>query len=481
MEFNPDVVSIEVSVAPSPEDEALSFFEAGFEPTAERVDKFTPNPKQVARAKDELTKMGFRVLMATDMSISIEGSPNLFSKVFGTELTTNYFEDLAVPATPAVDSFFAPAAEASWEPPSPLEGVIERAYIQEPYLYFENPIPPRVNYHHLRAPIDLQILLNASHVHRQGHTGKGVKVAMVDSGFYIDHPFYKDSGYNLSRILAKDAHDIDHDEKGHGTAEAANLLAIAPDIDFIGIKAGPNLALAFKEAVKNNPNIITISMGWDIREPRDVTNGLPRADLPNRLKTLEVEIAHAVASGITVIFAAGNGQIAFPGMHPDVISAGGTYVGADMTMRASDYASAFESVIYPGRNVPDLTGLVGLFENKAAYIMLPLEPDCKIDNHNDGTAPDDGWCVISGTSAAAPQIAGVCALLKQKNPGLSPADIKSVILRTARDVTTGEANKHSNPVKSGSKVKHVPIQASKGPDGATGYGLIDAYAAWKQV
>jgi subtilisin family serine protease len=120
----------------------------------------------------------------------------------------------------------------------------------------------------------------------------------------------------------------------------------------------------------------------------------------------------------------------------------------------------------------------------ANYIMLPLEPNCEIDGEvsdHDGTEPDDGWSVISGTSAAAPQLAGVCALLKQKNPGLSPAEVKAVLNRTARDVTEGQANKTSNPVRVDNRVELVPIKAGIGPDGATGHGLVDAFAAWQQV
>nr|MBA3703760.1 S8 family serine peptidase [Rubrobacteraceae bacterium] len=79
------------------------------------------------------------------------------------------------------------------------------------------------------------------------------------------------------------------------------------------------------------------------------------------------------------------------------------------------------------------------------------------------------------------QLAGVCALLKQKNPGLSPAEIKAVLARTARDVTTGQANEASNPVLVGDRVEFIPIEAGLAADGATGHGLVDAFAAWQQV
>src|SRR6185295_9743336 len=125
-------------------------------------------------------------------------------------------------------------------------------------------------------------------------------------------------------------------------------------------------------------------------------------------------VAAAVAAGIIVVFSAGNGHAGFPGQHPDVISAGGVFMNKDESLRASDYASGFASKIYANRNCPDLCGLVGM-KPKAAYIMLPLEPGDEIDVGNAGsthpngdeTANNDGWAAFSGTSAAAPQLAGV--------------------------------------------------------------------------
>lgn len=170
-------------------------------------------------------------------------------------------------------------------------------------------------------------------------------------------------------------------------------------------------------------------------------------------------------------------------MHSDVISAGGAFIDEHVETQASDYASAFRSRIYPGRSVPDVAGLVGM-QPHVDYIMLPLESGCMLDqdvSEHDGTGPDDGWSVISGTSAAAPQLAGVCALFKQRNPGLAPAEIREILKRTARDVTKGHANEASNSVTVNKQIRFEPIEAGLGPDGATGHGIVDAFAAWQQV
>ncbi|WP_298865559.1 S8 family serine peptidase [uncultured Gimesia sp.] len=471
-------LSVEITLAPPAGSNILTPFSSIVRPTARNASQFHADSSQIDRALGALTKLGFDVLAVSSTSISVECTSQQFTEVFGTQLESSKM-DTSTQATASAETFLAPAKDAVWAPPIVLEGLVERAYIQPPFLYFENPFPPSVDYHHIRVPGDLAFLTNAARVHREGITGKGVRVAMIDSGFYIQHPYYEGMGYNMSRMLGPGASNVEHDENGHGTAEAANILAIAPDITFIGVKTGNSLAASFKKTVELNPDIISISLGWDLRG----ADGLPLPSLPGFLSSLETEIADAVASGITVCISSGNGHIGFPGMHPDIVSAGGAYLDENMAVQASDYSSAFKSAIYPGRNVPDLSGLVGL-KPHADYIMLPLEPGCSIDSDgsaHDGTNNNDGWAVISGTSAAAPQLAGVCALLKQQNPGLTPSDIRGVLKLTARDVQAGHANEVSNPVKIGGVLQHKEIFASSGPDGATGHGLVDAFAAWKQV
>jgi len=318
------------------------------------------------------------------------------------------------------------------------------------------------------VPADVAMVLRATPVHKSGVTGKGVLVAMPDTGFY-KHPFYAWHSYNYNATLAPDAIQLARDAIGHGTAEAANIFANAPDIDFVGIKMGGNATLAFKTASDLHPAVMTNSWGYHL--PGITT-------LPNFLKPLEAAVIEAVRTrGITVCFSAGNGHIAFPAMLPDVIAVGGVYahanmIGDDFQLEASNYASSFDSQIYPGRHVPDVCGLVGM-QPRGIYIMLPVEPNDSIDSglaggnfpNKDETAPDDGWAVISGTSAASPQIAGVCALLKQVQPGLSPALVKAILRASARDVTAGQSN-NGQP-------------AGEGHDGATGAGLVDANVAYQ--
>src|SRR5262249_33976463 len=172
---------------------------------------------------------------------------------------------------------------------------------------------------------------------------------------------------------------------------------------------------------------------------------------------------------IFVVFSAGNGQFSIEPQIPEVFAAGGVFMSSNMAIQASNYASGYLSPFFADRIVPDACGLVGLLP-RAAYIMLPVKPGCELDvvesrsddegNPGDGTPPNDGWALFSGTSAAAPQIAGVAATLLSAKPHLTPAQLKEALTKTAIDVTSG----HSHP--------RFNSSASIGRDQATGSGLV---------
>ncbi len=452
------------------------------------LEKMRPDQSAMRKALDAIRKIGFEVTGKGEFSITARCSREHFETVFGTRLD-RYRLPFVSGEKRQANAFFYPAADAPWNPDETLMSVIDDAYIQWPHIYmsgiFPGPtsaLPPSVSYHHLRVPGDVTMLLGADPVHRGGITGKGVRVAMIDSGFAMGHAYFQERGYDTQVVLAPGATEVAQDGNGHGTAECANLLAMAPDVEFTGVKLdneqfpanGATILEGLQTAMQHNPQVISVSLGFDMC-PTDLsgkrTSNNHLTVLPNSLKALEAEIRAIAARGTILVFSAGNGHVSFPGMMPEVISAGGVYVDQQGNMRASDYASAFASKIYPGRNVPDACGLVGLANNGASYIMLPVQPDCETDRQTtDGTAANDGWAVISGTSAAAPQMAGAIALLLQKTPGLSADEIRQIFDMSSRDVVDGEASAVSNENNGG-------LAAAPGRDPATGSGLINLHAA----
>ncbi len=469
---NQDLVYFEAVI---PSESGQSIFAPDAHLETDNFQQFTPPNGRGVQTANALQALGFTVRHIGTFSVSAEGPRDLWQRVFNRPVEQrSQAVSEAHPELGDINFFTDPNEDAPFNLPNELAGLVERAYPQHLPILFESPLPPKVSYHHLHVPSDVALVCRSTLVHKAGVTGKGVLVAMVDSGFY-KHPFYAWHGYNYNATLAPDATFIEKDQVGHGTAEAANIFANAPDIDFIGVKWGFNPTLAFKTASDLHPAVMTNSWGYNICSDT----------LPPSFKPLEAAVIEAVKKrGITVCFSAGNGHSGFPGMMPEVISVGGVYAspnlnsnGDDFELEASDYASSFDSLIYAGRHVPDLCGLVGK-KPGAIYIMLPLEPGCSIDTqlsgaaypNKDETTFNDGWAVISGTSAASPQIAGVCALLKQVQPGLSPELIKSILRASARDVKQGTSN---------SVCGQPGLTAGNGHDGATGAGLIDAFAAYK--
>lgn len=426
-----------------------------------------PPPGRVAQAATALQRLGCTVRHLGTFSISGDVVGERWEEVFGTQVERR--TQRVSPSLPEVGevSFLSHATATPFTIPPELEELIDRAYPQPPPAFFTSPLPPPVDYHHLRVPADVAMLLRATPVHRAGVTGDGVLVAMTDTGLY-GHPFFTWQGYHHEATLAPDAANVALDEVGHGTASAANVFAVAPHVDLVGVKMGDNATLAFKTAMDLQPAVMTNSWGYHLAGA---------TELPNFLRPLEVAVAEAVRErSIAVCFSAGNGEVSFPGMMPVVISVGGVHAqdtvsGDDFVLEASDYASSFDSRIYPGRHVPDLCGLVGMAP-RGIYIMAPVQPGGDIDvglaggafPDADQTATDDGWAVISGTSAASPQVAGVCALLLQAQPGLSPAVLKELLRASARDVRVGQSA--------------MGQPAGDGHDGATGAGLVDAHQAY---
>ena len=451
----------------------VSMFEAQNQIFSETVPNFFSEEEAVNEAVAKLQEAGFEILQISPLTINIAGTRANYEKAFNTEIV---IEDREVIKGIGKESKEEDVAQFLETPDNDVPGLIqtdgtefesfiEGVALEEPrYFMAPSMFPPQPDYWHLDVPAGVSLGCNADKAHRAGITGKGIKVAMVDSGWY-KHPFFTNRGYSAAPVVLGPATANPlKDESGHGTGESANIFAVAPDVKLLPVKINfVNSIGAFNAAVGLNPDIITCSWGSSKK-----FGPLSAADM-----ALATAIAAAVASGITVIFAAGNGHWGFPGQHPDVISAGGVFMDSDESLQASNYASGFMSNIYPNRRVPDLSGLVGQTP-KAIYIMLPLEPNDQIDAGNSGgsfpngdeTANNDGWAAFSGTSAAAPQLAGAAALIKQACPNLKPAAIRSILMTTARDVTTGKCSDFTGG-----------NSATVGPDTATGNGLVDAHKA----
>ena len=75
--------------------------------------------------------------------------------------------------------------------------------------------------------------------------------------------------------------------------------------------------------------------------------------------------------------------------------------------------------------------------------------------------------MLGGTSLATCQVAGIVALLLQKDATLTPQDIRDRLMGTATDITSG--------------ISATGDAAAVGVDLASGAGLVNALAAWNSL
>jgi hypothetical protein len=450
---------------------------------AERLDSAEPfygtsSDRDEARRTAE--SVGVEVVAESALGVAVVGPPGAFEELTGGEVVTRErlmhaemgreryvtHVDIVGEDQPAALGVGTAKPEAT-----AIEGVVlERPRL--PYGIFPSPVPPPVTKFHLRAPDDVALVLGALTAHRQGDLGAGVTVAMVDTGQYA-HPFFLAHGYQVERtVVMVPGTNPARDPVGHGTGESANMFATAPQATLRPYRASDSqgrlvAALAgFLRAKADRPNVLTNSWGGDGPYPPP---GPP--DPADRLFALE--ITDAIEQGITVVFSGGNGQFSIEPQVPGVLAAGGVFAGPTLDLAASSYASGYDSTWFPGITVPTVCGLVGMVP-RAQYLMLPVPPGCEIDlgesqpvvnDAPDGTTSNDGWALFSGTSAAAPQLAGVAALLLGAAPGMTPAQVVEAMASSAIDVRAGRCHsRFNNP-------------AQPGPDLATGSGLVNASEA----
>ena len=431
----------------------------------------------------DLEKSGFEILAESALGMSVYASPGQFEELTGGTVEP---KEKLMHTTNAVREYITCLDIVGRNQPQGL-GVgavkskslkIDGVVLEPPRQYhaiFPSPISPNSPKHHLRLPNDVATALGALPAHQLGVHGDGVTVVMPDSGWYR-HPYFTANGYRVKKpLVAVPGTNPSKDPIGHGTGESANIFAVAPAAILQPIRgtntAGKFVAViaAFLKGKALSPQIMTNSWGGDGDYPP--LEGPDEADL-----AFKAEVQDAIENGILVIFSAGNGQFSIEPQIPGVLSAGGVFIDDTGQMRASDYASGYKSPWFEDVIVPTVCGLVGM-QPRAQYLMLPVQPGCELDEsesifddgeEGDGTTKSDGWALFSGTSAAAPQVAGAAALVLSAKPGLKPTQVIEALSKTAVDVLVGRSfpQRYNEP-------------AGAGLDKATGFGLINAVAAVK--
>src|SRR5881296_2305924 len=297
-----------------------------------------------------------------------------------------------------------------------------------------------------------------------GLTGKGVGIALVDTGVQLHQDFKRPYGSKPIVEVEIVGHETGlADYFGHGTHVAGILYGngyassdslsfrtfrgLAPDAQLISVRAlAPDgtgrtsdiikgIDWVVKNASTYNIRVLNLSLGHPVYESYK-TDPLCRA------------VASAVRKGIVVVVAAGNdgaigtgfGTITSPGNAPSAITVGA--MDDRNTVPLSDdvlgwYSSKGPSLVdfvvkpdlvAPGTWIVSARAVSSWLDTQHHELTLPIG----VYKNDPAHATQDGdYYTLSGTSMAAPMVAGAAALMLQKDPTLNPATVKARLMKSA--------------------------------------------------
>jgi serine protease AprX len=307
-------------------------------------------------------------------------------------------------------------------------------------------------------------LIRADEAWALGYTGTGVTVAVLDSGVAPVNDLTQPTSRLLASVDFVDSGTAHRDPGGHGTHVAGiiagngydsngALKGVAPDANIVSVRV-------INQHGKATASSIIRGIQWcvDNRETYNIRvmnlslGGTPSVSYKNDLLAAAIEMAWK--AGIVVVTAAGNhgpgsGSISTPGHDPFNIAVGA--IDDKGTPDPSD-----DDVPYFSARGPTLNG------DHKPDILAPgrrILSLYALNSYLDGALPGRQmlsslgrpYFRLTGTSMAAPVVSGVVALLLQKNPDLTPDQVKYILTKTAPNF--------------------------RGSRDTVGTGVVDAYAA----
>lgn len=255
------------------------------------------------------------------------------------------------------------------------------------------------------------------------HTGKNIKIAVLDTGIDPRHPEIRGKVteaylFDIQRGIIEEV-DIEEaeDTEGHGTHVAGLIcgqnIGVAPEAEVISVTMIPD----GRGSIAN----FIAAFSW-LRDRDDVrianiSAGLPEAEY---IPTMSNEVNALLALGILPICAIGNegrNKTRTPGNCVEVVSVG----ASDRSDRVAEFsgngAMLVDNQLY---NVPSLVA-----PGKEVY-------SCRMSG---------GYIADSGTSMAAPIVSGVAALILEENPRISVYGLREELLRRCRLLESVESER----------------------------------------
>jgi len=287
-------------------------------------------------------------------------------------------------------------------------------------------------------------VVKAHRVWRRGISGNGVTVAVLDSGVAADLDLIAPA----NRILASvNFADVRHasDPGGHGTHIAGiiagngsrsggEFVGIAPQAGIVDVRVLGNTGSGrISSVVRGIEWVLAHRTLYNIRVI-NLSFGAP-APLSYRADPFSTAVEIAWRRGLVVVAAAGNGgpgrdTVLTPGIDPYVITVGATDDRGTVD-RDDDVFAWFSAWGANGSSVqrPDLVAP----GRRLVSIRVPgstldtLYPDHVVPAVNGAT-----YFCLTGTSMATGVVSGAAALLLERQPSLSPDQVKALLVRNTQ-------------------------------------------------
>ncbi|MEU1292451.1 S8 family peptidase [Streptomyces sp. NPDC005840] len=277
-----------------------------------------------------------------------------------------------------------------------------------------------------RASLDKSVpQIGAPTAWASGYDGKGVKIAVLDTGVDATHPDLKGQ-VTAAKNFSTSASATD--KYGHGThvASIAAGTGAKSGGKFKGVAPGAKLlnGKVLSDDGYGDDSGIIAGMEWAAEQGADVINlSLGGADAPG-IDPLEAEVNKlSEQKGILFAIAAGNeGELGDSTVGSPGSAAAALTVGAvDVKDRLAEFSSRGPTA--DGSVKPDVTA-------PGVDITAAAAPGSVIDKEV-GQNPA-GYLTISGTSMATPHVAGAAAILKQQHPDWGYAELKGALTGSAK-------------------------------------------------
>ena len=322
--------------------------------------------------------------------------------------------------------------------------------------------------------------MNADQVWLQGGSGRGVAVAVLDSGVAADPDL-------ANRIVASvnfADQRVTSDPGGHGThvagiiagngsRSAGEFVGVAPQANIVDVRVlGQTGSGRISSVVRGIEWVIAHKNAYGIRVI-NMSFGAP-VTASYRTDPMSAAVEIAWQRGLVVVAAAGNGgpqrnTVVSPGIDPYAITVGATDDAGTVSRSDDTYApfsawgtadaNAKPDLVAPGRRIVSI--------RVPGSALDTLFPDHLVIAHNGAT-----YLRLTGTSMATPVVSGAVALLLERNPGLAPDQVKSLLVRTTQPYGPDGGAALPDPLADGSGLLDIAAAMSAAGSTTTGGGIL---------